>query len=154
MHGTYVVVDGRSVFVLCGPDTPKHEIAQEAMEREVSERYERLPMVTPGPWEIDDDEQRIDGIGRVHMHRVVAPDGSVVVEFSNSGCNEIVYEDDGEGGGRHYDYQAMANAKVIAASPEMYAALEHLVWQIESGKEVFVLSHAKAALAKARGEHS
>ena len=33
MHGTYVVVDGHSVFVLCCPDTPKHEIAQRAADQ-------------------------------------------------------------------------------------------------------------------------
>lgn len=124
----------------------------EANERDRQDRAAKLPMVTPGPWAIDDADQRIDGIGTVHMYQVVDPKGSVVVEFSNSGCSEIVYEDDGEGGGRHYDYQAMANAKLIAASPEMYAALEHLVWKIESGKDAFVLLHAKAALAKARGD--
>lgn len=124
----------------------------EANERDRQDRFARLPMVTPGPWEIDDDDQRIDGIGTVHMYRVVDPRGDVVVEFSNSGCSEIVYEGDGEDGGKHYDYQVMANAKVIAASPEMYAALEHLMWQIESGKDAFVLTHAKAALAKARGD--
>lgn len=115
---------------------------------------------TPGPWEIDDDSQRIDGIGAVRMYRVVAPSGAVVVEFSNSGCNEIVYEDDGEGCGVHYDEQAMANATLIAAAPELYDALHALFLQSlqstvatpanEYGHEA--LSKAKAALAKARGE--
>lgn len=75
---------------------------------------------TQGPWEIDCDEQRIDGIGTVYMHRVLAPNGDVVAEFSNAGCNYIVYEDDGEGSGAHYDLQAMANARLIALAPDMY----------------------------------
>lgn len=107
---------------------------------------------TPGPWALDDDEQRIDGIGRVHMHRVVAPNGAVVVEFSNTGCSEIVYDDDGEGTGRHYDDQAMANATLIAAAPDLYQALAGLLHQEEHGDNALDFTDAKAALAKARGE--
>lgn len=111
---------------------------------------------TPGPWEIDDDRQYIDGIGTVVMHRVVAQDGRVVAEFSNAGCNEIAYEDDGEGCGRHYDYQAMANARLIAAAPEMADAIEALLDSYEphpGGSAYDAYMSAKAALAKARGKH-
>ena len=109
---------------------------------------------TPGPWEIDDDSQRIDGIGTVCMFRVVAPNGAVVAEFSNAGCSEIVYEDDGEGAGRHYDLQAMANANLIAAAPDLYAVLATLLDpKIPFDAEAHRLA-AKAALAKARGECS
>lgn len=79
---------------------------------------------TPGPWEIDDDSQRIDGLGR------------------------------------HYDYQAMAHAQLIATAPELYDALESLMLQAlqstvaspgnEYGYEA--LNKANAVLAKARGE--
>lgn len=109
---------------------------------------------TPGPWETDDDSQRIDGIGAVRMYRVVAPSGAVVVEFSNSGCNEIVYEDDGEGCGVHYDEQAMSNATLIAAAPELYDALDQLLDDMgDDGLSVCQAAkdQAKAALAKARG---
>ncbi len=111
---------------------------------------------TPGPWEIDDDSQRIDGIGLVRMYRVVAADGTTVAEFSNAGCNEIIYEDDGEGSGSHYDLQAMANARLIAAAPEMVAAIAEFVDAFgdiigfRKGEEI--MERAKAALAKARGE--
>jgi hypothetical protein len=81
---------------------------------------------TPGPWALDDDSQRIDGIGTVHAYRVLAQNGDVVAEFSSAGCNEIVCEDDGEGDGRHYDRQAMANATLIAAAPEMADEIERL----------------------------
>jgi hypothetical protein len=88
------------------------------------------------------------------MFRVVAPNGDVVVEFSNSGCNEIVYEDDGDGGGSHYDSQAMANANLIAAAPDLYAVVERLLdLKIPFDAEAHSLA-AKAALAKARGECS
>lgn len=113
---------------------------------------------TQGPWETDDDSQGIDGIGRVRMHRVVAPNGATVVEFSNSECNEIIYEDDGEGGGTHYDIEAMANANLIAAAPELYDALawmvEHDETDSETGFYADGLKRAVAALAKARGEQS
>jgi len=108
---------------------------------------------TAGPWEIDDDEQRIDGIGTVKMYRVVAPDGRTVAEFSNATCNEIVYEDDGEGGGSHWDQQAMANAYVIAAAPDMRKALKDAVAVfggiVGSSAGEDVMARAKAALAKA-----
>ena len=112
---------------------------------------------TPGPWETDDDSQRIDGIGEVHAYRVLAPNGAVVAEFSNAGCNEIVYEDDGEGAGGHYDRQAMANATLIAAAPEMADAIAGLIETYEphpGGSAWDAYQKAKAALAKARGECS
>lgn len=109
---------------------------------------------TPGPWEIDGDSQRIDGIGEVHAYRVLAPSGAVVAEFSNAECNEIVYEDDGEGGGTHCDRQAMANATLIAAAPEMADAIVGLIETYEpypGGSAWDAYQKAKAALAKARG---
>lgn len=81
---------------------------------------------TPGPWELEDDSQQIDGIGRVKMCRVVAPNGDVVVEFSNTGCSEIGYEDDPDYGGEHYDHQAIANAELIARAPDLLAENEKL----------------------------
>lgn len=110
---------------------------------------------TPGPWETEVDSQRIDGIGAVRMHRVVAPNGAVVVEFSNTSCSDIVYEDDGDGLGCHYDIEAIANAQLIAAAPELYAALAEVIdiWEPYPGGSAEVAwKTAKAALAKARGE--
>lgn len=74
---------------------------------------------TQGPWEVESDSHQVDGIGRVRLYRVVAPNGDVVAEFSNAGCSEIVYEDDPDYGGEHYDQQAMANAELIARAPEL-----------------------------------
>lgn len=112
---------------------------------------------TPGPWEIEPDSHRVDGIGEVNIYRVVAKDGSVVAEFSNAGCNEIAFEDDPDYGGDHYDYQAMQNATLIAAAPEMADAIEALIATYEpypgcDAWDAYV--KAKAALAKARGECS
>jgi dihydrodipicolinate synthase/N-acetylneuraminate lyase len=44
---------------------------------------------------------------------------------------------------------ARANATLIAAAPDMYEALQ---WIVENADEDSVVSAAKAALAKARGE--
>ncbi len=110
---------------------------------------------TLGPWEVAEDSQHIDGIGAVRMYSVVAQNGAVVAEFSNAGCNEIVYEDDGEGTGCHYDLQAMANAQIIAAAPEMADAIAALLETYEpypGGSAWDAYQNAKAALAKARGE--
>lgn len=41
----------------------------------------RKSMTTPGPWEIDEDSHRVDGIGTVHLYRVVDTDVRVVAEF-------------------------------------------------------------------------
>lgn len=107
---------------------------------------------TPGPWEVEDDSQRIDGIGTVRMYRVVAPNAAVVVEFSNTDCSEIVYEDDSDGLGRHYDYQAMANAQLIAAAPDLYRVLYEMLDVASPFDAERTSLAAKAALAKARGE--
>lgn len=107
---------------------------------------------TSGPWEIQDDSHDVDGVGRVNLYRVVAPNGDVVAEFSNAGCNEIVFEDDPDYGGDHYDYQAMSNATLIAAAPDLYAVLDALLdSKVAFDSEAHRIS-AKAALAKARGE--
>lgn len=131
------------------------------------------PKWTEGPWDLEDDNQIVDGIGAVHMFRVVAPNGSVVAEFSNAGCNEISY-DDGDGGGRHYDFQAMANASLIAAAPDMASALSACDAAIRNIKKAFgapgdygygtprgdalfdaykVAIEARSALSRARGEN-
>lgn len=72
--------------------------------------------------------------------------------FSNASCNEIVYEDDGEGGGSHRDIQAMANADLISAAPELYAALVDALIIARRNEGGQYVQRAEAALAKARGE--
>ena len=78
---------------------------------------------TKGPWEWLYDETHHDGIGRVVTAKVVDVETSqCIVDFSNTSHSEIVYEDDGEGGGSFFDFQARANARLISAAPDMYEA--------------------------------
>lgn len=118
----------------------------------------RKAMTSGWPWSVDDDSHRVDGIGTVRTYRVIDARGDTVVEFSNSTCSEIVYEDDGEGGGSHYDVLAMANAELIASAPDIYNALTMLVSDLSNVSGPIPthlqddLNAAKSALAKARGE--
>ncbi len=48
--------------------------------------------------------------------------------------------------------EAAANAALIAAAPDLYAALAGLLHQEETGDNALDFTDAKAALAKARGE--
>lgn len=118
----------------------------------------RKAMTSDWLWSVDEDSHRVDGIGTVRNHRVVDASGRTVVEFSNSSCNEIVYEDDGAGGGSHYDVMAMANAQLIASAPDLYNALTMIVADLANVTGSMPthllddLNVAKAALAKARGE--
>ena len=118
----------------------------------------RRAMTSDWPWSVDDDSHRVDGIGTVRNYRVIDARGRTIVEFSNSSCNEIVYEDDGEGGGSHYDVLAMANAELIASAPDLYNALTMLVADLSNVSGPMPthllddLNAAKCALAKARGE--
>jgi len=115
-------------------------------------------MTSDWPWSVDDDSHRVDGVGTVRNHRVVDARGRTIVEFSNSDCSEIVYEDDGDGGGSHYDVLAMANAELIASAPDLYNALTMLVADLSNvtgptpAHLLDDMNVAKAALAKARGE--
>ena len=45
-----------------------------------------------------------------------------------------------------------ANARLIAAAPELYAACQYIVDAAENGDEMTAVEMATAALAKARGE--
>lgn len=112
---------------------------------------------TPGPWHIVADPQW-DGKHPVHSSRFICN----VPEFAE------VYpptpgEDDGwqvfhdEGGQticRMTDtVEIAANARLIAAAPELLAALEGLVsdWERVTGRSLPDDHEAKAAIAKARG---
>lgn len=98
---------------------------------------------TPGPWRVDPD----------YTGDVQSADGATEIAISwtvkHSGCQHTnpanVPSDD----------VAIANARLIAAAPEMLAALVNLV---EFCEEVFVkpnenddLAFARAAIAKAEG---
>lgn len=118
---------------------------------------------TSGPWEWLYAETRCDGVGRVVTAQVVdVPTNQCVVEFSNTSHSELVYEDDGDGGGSFFDQQAVANARLIASAPDMYEALKRLLKWVEpiagdnrdgvaEAEELASVEFARAALSKAEG---
>ena len=85
---------------------------------------------TPGPWEIDD--AAFDGLD------IVSPQGRVAMLNNGEPCE---------------DADIWANARLIAAAPDMLAAL---VWAVETADteqyEADWYAAARAAIAKAKGE--
>jgi hypothetical protein len=114
---------------------------------------------TPGPWEVryDWDEGRhiismasaIETPGRYKSHHRI--------EYSHGIFD---HEDEPGTAGHRQFLQAAANAHLIAAAPELYEALVRFIedptFQVAVGGNPNVvdrmLDHARAALAKARGE--
>jgi len=87
---------------------------------------------TPGPWEVDSTGYRSEG------------NGVCVMAWHESKCVAVI-------GSFNPDMPNDSNASLIAAAPDLYAALEEIIntpWI--GGKGGFV--RARAALAKARGE--
>lgn len=87
---------------------------------------------TPGPWKVDEDAPVI----------VSAQDGTDIAIASGRAERGTVQE---------------ANARLIAAAPEMLAALVILVRDFDSAVDhapeySAIADHARAAIAKARGE--
>lgn len=103
---------------------------------------------TPGPWKAERIESSTKPIGLVYM-RIYAKDGSLA--FAG------VYKDK-----KVTKTTAEANAHLIAAAPDLYAALSEAKLQIEYLHEKFaetgsgnnMLAKIDAALAKASGEWS
>lgn len=85
---------------------------------------------TPGPWEVS----------KMTPVRVDTQDGSIVVNWT---CNK----DDGK-----TDRLAEANARLIAAAPLMYEALEEVVGAFADGEvDSHIIEIARAALQAAKG---
>lgn len=103
---------------------------------------------TPGPWHYGDEDESVVGVHYVDVHAGEYCTASYRCTASVEG--PFV---DGEFG--PLDEETRANARLIAAAPELYEALEALVkeangfelWQRPYG----TLEPAMAALAKARG---
>ena len=96
---------------------------------------------TPGPWWVYNEGSRFPGIeARLN--------GTVVV-YGND--NEI----EGVKGRTHAE--AIANARLIAAAPELLAALEMVLEYAEDcaadrGERPGCIDHARSAVAKAKGQ--
>ena len=83
---------------------------------------------TPGPWEV---VPGLDDKARVFYVRTIDNDLHYIAQIGRFGEN------------------APANARLIAAAPDLLAALETAV---ASGKSWHGISSARAAIAKAKGE--
>lgn len=93
---------------------------------------------TPGPWHWDSDEVKGDPYGRVRFR--VTTTGKTITQ---------VYYSSYEGGLTN----AVDDARLIAAAPDLLAALERL-WNASEGRsdeEINARLHARAAIAKATG---
>lgn len=89
-----------------------------------------MPNWTPGPWRVGTHHQILSTGGDNRCAGIVSYNSWMGIE------------------------EAEANAHLIAAAPDMYAALEQLVNTAASYQPHFYneLKQARAALAKARGE--
>jgi hypothetical protein len=88
---------------------------------------------TPGPW-IVDLEYRVDAEGNMDGADQVCAETGHTVAFISTGMHEDEHH---------------ANAHLIAAAPEMYAALKAMLEQ--KGFYGGVFDRARAAIAKAEG---
>lgn len=101
---------------------------------------------TPGPWHsghLGEDgkcqcrtvvsEVYLGGIATVHIHNGI--------DSIAEGGNDAPPRD-----------EAIANMHLIAAAPELYAALERMLGPAGYAGDNSIIQQAKAALAKARGE--
>ena len=89
---------------------------------------------TQGPWVIDWNVARLD---------IFSSDTKVLVaSLRRSALSEDI------------DEAARANARLIAAAPEIYAALKDLVYQVQGPDQPawLCLKDARAAIAKAEGK--
>lgn len=90
---------------------------------------------TPGPWVVDSGEAL----------NVRAPHGGIVAQLHHLKGRHGM-------GGRLPDGEAVANARLIAAAPDMLDALEGLLNALPSATTHPSVAQARRALAKARGE--
>ena len=95
------------------------------------------PTFTPGPWIIDPDE--------------TLPLAVIVDDENGTGIAEISVKPR-----REASAEVVANANLIAAAPELYAALDAIVgriWEHDERTEFYKAEdRGRATLAKARGE--
>lgn len=96
---------------------------------------------TPGPWIVDRDKDDTEILGpklRGERPRIATVD----VDFFYAFTGVIAATD-----------ECMANASLIAAAPDLLAALEDIVLKAEvTGLDDRRMGRARAAIAKARGE--
>ena len=87
---------------------------------------------TEGPWELDDSEK--------YYRRGAIRRNGMVVAFMNDNWQPITAE------------ERLANARLIAAAPDMLEALREMVAGRENDVTSQLLENARAVIAKATGQ--
>jgi hypothetical protein len=85
---------------------------------------------TPGPWTWDELPEGRSGL-------LLGPGVSSVLDISDDWTCKLPNE---------------ADAHLIAAAPDLLAALENTLICVDERTEAAVIEHARAAIAKAKGE--
>ena len=94
---------------------------------------------TPGPWKVVKTENK-------HRHVIY----SCVCKVTEINTENSFHDGIGLGEG-------IANARLIAAAPELLEALRHMIYAVEDlthgdAEDIMAVKEARAAIAKARGE--
>jgi len=134
---------------------------KEAMEKEVKPVNITTAKHTPGPWEVDAHPTMLEN-ELVEFATVTHKDGNGGTVYI---CDCWGLNDEKRNGQREASDTALANARLIAASPIMISALENVSACLcqndpRVGKETkyarmrreYVLQTVKEAIAKAKGE--
>lgn len=102
----------------------------------------KLNAVTPGPWVVCDDDEYDDcPFIPIETDKPVGPELQLICEVHGSSPDLLITDND------------RANARLIAAAPELLAALEFItnVARTASGFSPMALKQADTAIAKATG---
>lgn len=98
---------------------------------------EKTPMHTPGPWEVV--RAAIDNSRMSAIASQSAPDKGHIAHIYNKQASGT-------------DAERAANARLMAAAPEMLIALENVHEQGETEMPAYVWKSVIAAIANAKGE--
>jgi hypothetical protein len=121
------------------PETGSHPTGQAELHRLDASRFDPARKFTQGPWRTGVWEGSVSGRSQFYGRHaaVFAPSGDMVCP-----C------------GLPDDPENIPNARLIAAAPELYEALERVcdTYGFDASTDSSIWQEAFAALAKARGE--
>lgn len=100
-----------------------------------------MPKHTPGPWKVSDDVDETVWVSAKAQDNVICDIVGRIWDFEAK-TSQITDED-------------IANARLIAAAPEMLEALENIVWSLDHLDDIDIRNQKESilnAIAKAKGE--